>query len=105
MTTKLASSDLSFATKDDFETILGLPARTHRERMVKDQLIGQGIQILRTIIDEPQTMTIDDGPVDPNNPSGPHLSHEEPIPNPMWQRFGFESMDDTQAMLDRYEAA
>lgn len=105
MAIKLASSDLSFATKQDFENILALPERTRRERMTKDQLIGQGIQILQTIISEPQTMVIDDGPVDPANPNGPHLTHEEPIPNPMWQRFGFGSMDDVQAMLARYEAA
>ena len=73
--------------------------------MTKDQLIGQGIQILQAIIAEPQTVIIDDGPVDPNNPDGPHLTHEEPIPNPMWQRYGFTSMEDAQAMLVRYEAA
>ena len=105
MAIKLAPSDISFATKRDFENVLALPARTRRERMTKDQLIGQGIQILQTILSEPQTVTIDDGPVDPTNPSGPHLTHEEPIPNPMRQRFGFESMDDAQSMLDRYEAA
>ncbi len=105
MTKMLATSELSFATKRDFENILALPERTRRERMTKDQLIGQGIQILQAIITEPETITIDDGPVDPNNPDGPHLTHEIPVPNPMYQRYGFDSKEDAAAMLVRYEAA
>ncbi len=98
-------SDMGFSTKRDFEVILDLPERTRRERMQKDLLIQQGTQILQAIIAEPEFLQIDDGPVDPNNPDGPHNYHEIPMPNPMWQRYGFTGKDDAQLMLDRYLVA
>ena len=97
-------SDLGFATKDDFENVLGRPAKTRRERMTKDQLIAQGIGLLNYMLTEPTTTQIE-------SPEGSGNYVEVPItsidPNwiPTWQRYGFSDTEDVQNMLSRYEAA
>ena len=97
-------SDLGFATKDDFENVLGLPTKTRRERMTKDQLIAQGIGLLNYMLIEPTTTQIE-------SPEGSGNYVEVPItsidPNwiPTWQRYGFTDTEDVRGMLSRYEAA
>ena len=101
---KLASSDLSFATEEDFENVLNLPTKTRKERMVKDQLIARGIGLLNYMLAEPTTTQIE-------SPEGSGNYVEVPIvsidPNwtPTWQRYGFSDTSDVQNMLNRYEAA
>ena len=74
------------------------------EKRVKRMLIAEGIGILTAARDEPQMVVIDDGPVDPANPDGPHNTHEILAPNPIWRQYGFESLEDSQAMLALFEA-
>lgn len=96
--------DLGFATERDFEVVLELPTGTRMEKRVKRTLIAEGISILEAARDESQVVIIDDGPVDPANPDGPHNTHEIPATNPIWKQYGFESLEDSQAMLARFEA-
>ena len=95
---------MGFATKRDFKVVLELPTGTRMEKRVKRMLIAEGIGILTAARDEPQMVTIDDGPVDPANPDGPHNTHEIPAVNPIWKQYGFESLEDSNAMLARFEA-
>lgn len=97
-------SDLGFATKIDFENVLGLSTKTRRERNTKDQLIAKGIGLLQYMMVEPTTTQIE-------SPEGSENYIDVPItsidPNwlPTWQRYGFVDLDDVQAMLVRYEEA
>ena len=95
---------MGFATEQDFECVLGLPTGTRMEKRIKRQLIAEGIGILESARDESQVVIIDDGPVDPANPDGPHATHEIPATNPIWKQYGFESLADSQAMLARFQA-
>lgn len=96
--------DMGFATEKDFETVLALQTTTRREKIIKRQLITEGIGILTAARDEPQTVTIDDGPVDLENPEGTHNTHEISVTNPIWRQYGFSGMEDALAMLTRFEA-
>ena len=96
--------DIGFSTKGDFEMVLGLPTSTRMEKKIKKMLIAEGIGILRAARDESQLVIIDDGPVDPNNPDGPHNTHTIVAVNPIWKQYGFASQEDAIAMLARFEA-
>ncbi|MCK9569630.1 hypothetical protein M0R72_11875 [Candidatus Pacearchaeota archaeon] len=95
---------MGFATERDFETVLSLQTTTRREKIIKRQLVTEGIGILTAARDEPQTVTIDDGPVNPENPEGTHSTHEISVTNPIWRQYGFSSMEGALAMLARFEA-
>ena len=95
-------SDIGFKTLADWEMVLGLPYTTRMEKRTKRQLIAEGIGILEAARDEPQMVVIDDGPVDPANPEGPHNTHEIPVVNPIWMQYGFSSMGESQEMLNRF---
>jgi hypothetical protein len=94
---------MAFSVKRDFLAALALPGGTRREKTQRMQEIQSGESILQAIVDEPDIYLVDDGPVDPDDPTGPHNSHEIPMPNPMWQRFGFSGKDDAQVMLNRFQ--
>ena len=96
--------DMGFSTERDFEVVRDLPTGTRMEKRVKRMLIAEGIAILTSARDEPQVVVIDDGPVDQANPDGPHNTHEIPVVNPIWKQYGFESMEDSQAMLAQFLA-
>ncbi len=99
-----STSDMGFATRQDFENVLELPTKTRRERNAKDQLIAKGIGLLQYMLVEPTTTQIE-------SPEGSENYIDVPItsidPNwiPTWQRYGFADQVDLQGMLDRYEAA
>lgn len=99
-----STSDIGFATRDDFENVLNLPTKTRRERNTKDQLIAKGIGLLQYMLEEPITTQIE-------SPEGSENYIDVPItsidPNwiPTWQRYGFSDLADVQGILDRYEAA
>jgi hypothetical protein len=95
---------MGFTTEGDFEMVLGLPTGTRMEKKVKKMLIAEGIGILKAARDESQVVIIDDGPVDPAYPDGPHNTHTIPAVNPIWKQYGFESIEDSIAMLARFEA-
>ena len=96
--------DMGFATERDFEVALEYPTGTRMEKKIKRMLIAEGIGILTAARDESQVVIIDDGPVDPANPDGPHETHEIPAVNPIWKQYGFESLEDSNAMLARFMA-
>lgn len=95
---------MGFATVIDFENALAMQASSRYEQRLKSRLIAEGISILRFARDEPQEATVDDGPVDINNPDGEHYTHTIPVENPFWKRLGFESRDSVGTMLARFEA-
>ena len=95
---------MGFATQQDFENVLALPEETRLQKRTKNQLLQEGTGILTSARDESQVVVIDDGPVDPENPEGPHNTHEIPAVNPIWKQYGFASLEDAIAMLARFEA-
>jgi hypothetical protein len=100
----MRSMSVAFATVWDFESVLQMPEGTRAEVRDKRQAVATGITTLNAIIDEPETLLIDDGPIDPNDPNSEHTFHEIPVLNPMYARYGFASKDEAAAMLVRYEA-
>ncbi|OPY54722.1 MAG: hypothetical protein A4E48_00301 [Methanosaeta sp. PtaU1.Bin060] len=96
---------MGFATVADFETALSFEPESRIDHLNKSSLLREGLMALISARDEPQVVIIDDGPIDPENPDGPHNTHEEPATNSIWRQFGFESIDDVITMIERFEEA
>ena len=96
---------MGFARPIDFENALAMEAKTRAQKRDKAMLIKQATEILIAARDEPQTVSVDDGLVNPADPTGPHNTHEAPVMNPIWAQYGFESMEAAIAMLARLAVA